>query len=627
MNNEKRHIADRFVSNLTFVEEPVLKQVVLAGLWAAGVYIALGWLAAVVWFGLILISVFVTKIEPFKTALIGQSLSSVGVAFSFVVAGIWGIAPFLVWEAGNGQYDVLSVTMLGIGFLMVLNKYKFAPRPAVIVAAPYLMLMAWFLYEARMSPRFAFSVLATLAYLATLGGFLYSGYKSKQALVAYTMEQDELRYDLVALRDEAERANQAKSAFLANMSHELRTPLNGILGLSDVLLAEDMPSAQHHKLQMIKDSGKNLLALLNDILDISKIEAESVTLELSEYNVAHGFQEHFAFWKPFADKKEVKLVYQKQKDLPENIIVDRLRLRQCLNNLITNALKFTPAGGQVTVALTGKEFKGRFGICFSIKDTGIGISEKQMSKLFQPFSQADVSTTRKYGGTGLGLMITRKLARLMGGDISVKSVEGEGSDFRMSMVVDLAKAKPVASPRVTPMQQRQSIQSMPTLIQPAVKPVVPAQQAYVGVSEKAPAVAKFSGMRCLVVEDNDINIEVLMMLLEPFGLNVAIAKNGQEALTILETQMFDFILMDLQMPVLGGHETTQCIRSSRKAYAHIPIIAMTANAMPEDERACYASGMNGYVSKPLNRDRCGGSYRKSTRRGKQPQPQPYKSVG
>ncbi len=626
MENEKRHIADRFVSNLTYVEEPVLKQIVLAGLWAAGVYIALGLLPAVVWFALILTSVFVMKIEPFKAVLAGKPLGLAGISFSFVVAGMWGIAPFLVWESGGGQYDVLSVTMLGIGFLLVLNKYKFTPRPAVIVAAPYLMLMAWFLYEARMSPRFTFSVLAALAYLATLGGFLYSGYKSKHALVTYTLEQDALRYDLVALRDDADRANQAKSAFLANMSHELRTPLNGILGLSDVLLAEEMPSAQHHKLQMIKDSGQNLLALLNDILDISKIEAESVTLELSDYNIARGFQEHFAFWKPFADKKDVKLVYQKQKDLPENIIVDRLRLRQCLNNLITNALKFTPAGGQVTVALTGKEFKGRFGICFSIKDTGIGISEKQMSKLFQAFSQADVSTTRKYGGTGLGLMITRKLARLMGGDISVKSVEGEGSDFRMSMVVDLARAKPVTPPRVAPMPQSQQIQSTPHLTRPESEQTVPSQTAtaYVGASKKASSPAKLSGMRCLVVEDNDINIEVLMMLLEPFGLNISIAKHGQEALTILETQMFDFMLMDLQMPVLGGHETTQCIRSSRKAYANIPIIAMTANAMPEDERACYASGMNGYVSKPLNRDRVVEAIEKAL---VTPKSQPYKSVG
>lgn len=610
LEKEKYNKADIFVSQLTHVEEPIAKQIVLAGFWAGGVYIALGLGVALVWFT-IAMSIILAPKTPFFTTIFSSKPIFFGERlFALIGAGVWALAPFLVWRAGRGQYDSLAVIMLGIGFLLVLNTYRSAPKPAVVIAAPYLMLMAWFLYQSRMSSTFALSMLATFAYLATLSGFLYTGYKSKQALISYKIEQDELNAKLVEARRESDRANQAKSSFLANMSHELRTPLNGILGLSDVLLADPTAQPQHSKLQLIKDSGQNLLALLNDILDISKIEAESITLEKSEFLLNEDFQNHFAFWKPFAEKKKINLVYQKQTGLPEKVLLDRLRLRQCLNNLITNALKFTPEGGQVTVTLTGKEINGRFGLSFAVHDTGIGMSYEQLSRIFQPFSQAEDSTARKYGGTGLGLMITRKLSRLMGGNVKVESVEGQGSVFSLSLIADMAKIETVVQPV-----------SLPVGCEPghiSANPPIPKQTSI--------PKTKFSGMHCLVVEDNDINTEVLMMLLEPYDLTVAVAENGQKALDMLETQTFDFVLMDLQMPVMGGHEATQCIRASRKHYAEIPVIAMTANAMPEDKRACFASGMNAYVTKPLNRARLNSAIESALRVTKLV-PQVYKSVG
>lgn len=631
LKNKTEQQANLFVSRLTHVEDTLLTQVFLAGLWTAGLFVALGPVQAAVWFAAILVTVSMAKMQPFKKKIDEEPNGFHGQALSFMTAGIWGIAPFLVWSSAGDQYNVLAVTMIGVGFLLVINRYGSTPRPAVIVAAPYLMLIAWFLYSSPMGPTLILGVVAALAYLGTLGGFLYSGYRSKQAIVKYKIEQDELLADLEAARIEADRANHAKSMFLANMSHELRTPLNGILGLSDVLLGEPMHRSQHSKLKLIKDSGKSLLALLNDILDISKIEAESVTLEPTELNIKIGFQNHFAFWKPFADKKQIELVYQKQKDLPECIRLDMVRLRQCMNNMIANALKFTPEGGRVTVTLTGKEIKGRYGMCITVRDTGIGISDENITKLFQPFSQAEASTTRKYGGTGLGLMITRKLCRLMGGDATVTSVVGEGSVFKITVMADLVNTtarRPVfedpqvmparvSAPSATPPLVAQAnpvaavgavqVNSQAAPIQAAPVPVAPMPVAHdqtgavqaAGVCEEE----RFAGMRCLVVEDNDINLEVITLLLEPYKLNIVVARNGQEALDALGTQAFDLVLMDLQMPVMGGLEATRTIRASGQAYAGVPIVAMTANAMPSDKQDCLRSGMNGYVSKPLNRTR------------------------
>ncbi|MBL4870103.1 MAG: response regulator [Robiginitomaculum sp.] len=610
MVSDKHRQADAFVSQLTYVKEPVIKQIVLAFLWAGGVYIALGLTIASGWLAIALTIVLIPNTAYFHKAFSSKPVFFGERIFSLLGAGVWAFAPFMVWQSGEGIYDTLAIMMLGIGFLLVLNTYRSTPKPAVIIAAPYLMLMAWFLYQSRMNATIILSIIATIAYLGTLAGFLYTGYKSKQALITYKIEQDELSAKLVEARDEADKANHAKSTFLANMSHELRTPLNGILGLTDVLLGEVTVPAQHSKLQLVKESGRNLLELLNDILDISKIEAESVTLEQAEYHLESDFYNHFAFWKPFADKKKVKLVYQKQKGLPEKIILDSLRLRQCLNNLITNALKFTPEGGQVTVTLTGKEIKGRYGICFSIHDTGIGMNTEQMSRIFQPFSQADVTTTRKFGGTGLGLMITRKLARLMGGNVNVESVEGKGSVFRLSIMADISDGCSHDIKPTKPLINTSDIPIRNKLIQKKH-------------TQNSPV--NFYGQKCLVVEDNDVNTEVLMMLLEPYNLKVTVAENGQEALNALGEHVFDFVLMDLQMPVMDGHEATQRIRASGQNYNKIPIIAMTANAMPEDKTACFASGMNAYVSKPLNRERLAKAIESSLRVTKLI-PQVYKAV-
>lgn len=560
--------ATEFVDTLTHVEESFVRQAALASIWAGGMYLELGAMTAAVWLLLISVVLFLPRFTFLREMIKLKPYGTRSQILGIVTATIWGVAPFMVWTAGSGRYDHLAITMLGIGFLQVISQYRSNPRPAFIVAVPYLMLIGWFLYQSRMSTTFIVVLIITLAYLMTLFGFVWAGQKTNKAIVNYKLEQDKLRQQLEVARDEAEKANHAKSAFLATMSHELRTPLNGILGLSDVLLNEPMNTGQMRKVNLIQDSGKNLLSLLNDILDISKIEADGIVLELLEVDLENMLQKSFAFWKPVADKKQIGLSVQKQKGLPTHIVADPTRIQQCINNLINNALKFTPKNGQVTVTATGRQTDGQYALAISVQDNGIGISQENIGKLFSPFTQADAGTTRKFGGTGLGLAITRKLCRLMDGDVTVQSVLGKGSVFRMSLLTEIADVQ-------------------------TIEPISP---------EAAPVIMSgFMGMRCLVVEDNVINLEVLLLLLEPYQLDIVITRNGREAIEVLETQYIDFVLMDLQMPVLGGLEATEQIRNSGKTYAGVPIIAMTANAMTGDHTKCIDAGMDGYVSKPLGR--------------------------
>ena len=571
MKEKLTNQATEFVDTLTHVEESFVRQAVLALIWAGGMYLALGAMTTAIWLVAILSAIFLPRIAVIRGVIKLEPYGVKSQIIGVLMAAIWGIAPFMVWTVGNGKFDHLAITMLGIGFLQVISQYRSDPRPALIAAVPYLMLIVWFLYQSRMSTTFVIALVITFAYLMTMFGFVWVGQKTKKAVVDFKLEQDKLRKDLEVARDEAEKANQAKSAFLANMSHELRTPLNGILGLSDVLLNEQMNAGQMRKVSLIQDSGNNLLSLLNDILDISKIEADGIDIELLDVDLEAMMQKSFAFWKPVADKKQISLSFQKQKGLPSYIVADPTRIKQCINNLINNALKFTPKNGQIVVTATGRQADdGQFALSISVQDTGIGISQENIGKLFSPFTQADEGTTRQFGGTGLGLAITRKLCRLMGGDVTVQSIVDKGSVFRMSFMTEIADVQ-------------------------TIEPIS---------REAAPVLLSgFMGMRCLVVEDNEINLEVLMLLLEPYQLDIVITRDGQEAIDVLETQYVDFVLMDLQMPVLGGLEATKLIRNSSKPYAGVPIIAMTANAMTGDRTKCLDAGMDGYVSKPLGRSK------------------------
>ena len=348
------------------------------------------------------------------------------------------------------------------------------------------------------------------------------------------------------------QATKAKSQFLANMSHEIRTPINGIVGMLTLLQGSSLTQDQLEHLRLAQSSVDLLLGVINDILDVSKIEAGKMTIEHAPYDLLEMLANHNSVFAQVAINKGITLHVERAPSLSRFVMGDVLRVRQVITNLMSNAIKFTEQG---SVALS-VSIKNNL-IRFSITDTGIGMSPSVLANLFQSFSQADASTSRKFGGTGLGLTISKDLVVLMGGNIGVESELGKGSCFWFVLPYE-----PVAAPEIKE------------------------------VSNEIPS---FKGKQVLLVEDNLINQKVATKLLERFDIYPVVAQNGQEAIHVLENNIFDLVLMDCQMPIMDGYAATRLLRQQD---FKTPIVAMTANASAEDRAACIACGMNDFIAKP-----------------------------
>lgn len=379
----------------------------------------------------------------------------------------------------------------------------------------------------------------------------------------------------VELRDavaEARAAESAKATFLANMSHEIRTPMNAIIGFSNLLLASAaLPPKQRDYLDKVHDSAYHLLQIINDILDFSKIESGKLDIELIEFKLSSVIERINTLIGLTAQQKGLRLIFKLDPALPVCLMGDPLRIGQVLLNIANNAVKFT-AAGQVVIDIKAMEVTDKqCRVMFSVSDTGIGMTEEQVGRLFQSFSQADSSTARRFGGSGLGLVISKNLIEMMGGDVWVTSRAGEGSEFSFMLPFEIAEGEHIAD-------------DIGHLVTPS--------------HSTAKSLDSISGNRLLVVEDNEVNQLLAKELLEREGFEVVIVNNGAEAIDILEHQSFGGILMDIHMPVMDGYEATRLIRSQAK-YKDLPIIAMTANAMVSDREDAEAAGMNDHVSKPI----------------------------
>ena len=374
-----------------------------------------------------------------------------------------------------------------------------------------------------------------------------------------------MREDLRNALAEATLASRAKSEFLANISHEIRTPMNGVLGMAQVLEGTPLSDAQRENLRLIRDSGDMLMAIIDDVLDLSRIEAGRIDLLPAPNPLTRALADTVALFDARAQEHGTLLRFEVAPGTPDHAVFDSVRVRQCLGNLVSNAVKFTQ-NGTVTVTLSaGPAGPDGFEVEVRVQDTGIGIDAAGQARLFQAFGQAEKTTAQKYGGTGLGLAISRRLARMMGGDITLTSAPGEGSLFVLRF-----RAQPVAA------------------------------GADPGAASAAPlATNGLQDVAILVVDDSQVNRRVACGLLTPLGAQCHEAEGGAQALAVLADERIHLVLLDMQMPGMDGPATLRAIRASGQDWAQVPVVALTANAMQGERERYLAMGMQGYATKPV----------------------------
>ena len=391
------------------------------------------------------------------------------------------------------------------------------------------------------------------------------GRPCRLALCVDVSARNEASAAVLAARDHAVEASNTKSAFLANMSHEIRTPMNGVIGMNDLLLQTELTEEQRELAEQVSRSGDQMLSIINDILDISKIETGHLELDLIDFDLREAIEQACTGPRLRADEKGLRLDIEISPELPRRASGDDRRLQQVLLNLVANAVKFTATGGVTVRALARPDENGASRLRVEVVDTGAGVDPAALQRMFEPFTQADVSTTRNYGGTGLGLAIARELVTLMNGTLDAESRPGVGSTFWFEVDLRIPSDDGAQAPRV-------SLNGVPAWKEP---PLV------------------------LVAEDAPVNQIVAARALERCGCCVEMVSDGHQALHALAHRRFEAVLMDCQMPVMDGYEATRTLRRQEPAGQRTPVIAMTAQAMSGDRERCLEAGMDDYISKPM----------------------------
>jgi signal transduction histidine kinase/ActR/RegA family two-component response regulator len=482
-----------------------------------------------------------------------------------VTTAAWAVAPLLAWFSPSYFGRELAIAFLISGYVLVFAQLRSSPKQALIISSPYGLAAAIIGVTLIGHPDAFWPFVALIPVtVASLFVLVTMTMLREDRIRAFQEHQAHLIEELEAARDKADAANEAKSNFLGVISHELRTPMNGVLGVAQLLSATRLDGAQREYLAIIRNSGDNLLSLLNDILDMTKIEAGRMNFESIDIQLDDLHRRIVGPFEAQAEAKGLTFVSEFEGEMPAVVRGDPLRVCQVVQNLLSNAVKFTD-GGDIRLVTRGRRIsERRVAFEFAVYDSGAGISEADMDQLFKPFTQIDASPTRRFGGTGLGLTISRRLANIMGGDISVTSEVGKGSVFVFAVEGEVVH--------------------------------------WVDETAEVDADAEMTqedAMEVLVVEDHAVNRMILEAWMGSTGRRTTTAENGQEAVEIARHQTFDLIVMDVNMPIMDGLTATRLIREGG-ANAETPIVVLSASARNEDQEAGLAAGADAYLNKPID---------------------------
>lgn len=542
-----------------------LRYLIIAS-WALGLLATVGPTIAVVWFVATIAAGAVRgAVEKRISSRVGAGWGLIFPAVATVTTGAWAAAPLLAWFSSTDFGRPLATTLLVSGYVLVFAQLRSSPRQAIVISSPYSVSAAIIAASLWGSSEF-WQFLAIVPFTAAgLFVLVTMTMLREERIRAFQEHQSHLIEELEAARDRANAASEAKSNFLGVISHELRTPMNGVLGAAQLLSATRLEQTQREYLSIIRNSGDNLLSLLNDILDMTKIEAGKMTFEMVDVVVDDLHKRVMGPFQAQAEAKGLTFTNEFTGEIPAILRGDPLRVCQVLHNLLSNAVKFTDAGE--VAYLVHCERTGDHSVRFecTVKDSGSGIAPDDLERLFQPFTQVDASSTRRFGGTGLGLTIARRMANIMGGDITVESKLGEGSRFTLTM-----EAQVVEWTR-----------------QEAAEPI-------------HAEVEGGGALSVLVVEDHPVNRMILEAWMGSAGHASATAENGQIAVEMAGQQGFDLIIMDVNMPVMDGLSATRAIRAGDGPNRDTPLVVLSASARSEDHQAGLDAGADAYLNKPID---------------------------
>lgn len=542
-----------------------LRYLIIAS-WGVGLAATIGFTPAIVWFLATLAAGGLRGlVERRVSQRVGAGWGLIFPAVATATTCVWAVAPLLAWYSNHPFGHALGVALVITGYVLVFAQLRSSPRQAIVISSPYGAATLVILMSLWNGPLF-WPVFATIPLVgASLFVLVTMTLLREERIRAFQEHQAHLIAELEAARDRADAANEAKSNFLGVISHELRTPMNGVLGAAQLLSSTRLEGVQREYLSIIRNSGDNLLSLLNDILDVTKIEAGKMTFDVVDVSV-HELQRRVTG--PFeaqAEAKGLDFVSVVEGELPSVVRGDPLRVCQVIHNLLSNAVKFTDSGEVRYTVRARRITDRRVGFEFEVRDSGAGIAPADLDRLFQPFTQVDASSTRRFGGTGLGLTIARRMANIMGGDIQVRSTLGAGSVFTFSCEADVV------------------------------------EWARVEVAEAIEAeMADGETLRVLVVEDHPVNRMILEAWLGSAGHAAQTAENGQIAVDAAAQERFDLIVMDVNMPVMDGLTATRLIREGGGSNAETPIVVLSASARTEDHQAGIDAGADAYLNKPID---------------------------